>query len=37
MTIHVKQTGSTGSWVRIAITVTFVVVVLATGYLGLGR
>ena len=32
MTIHVKRTGSTGSWVRIALTLAFVITVLATGY-----
>ncbi len=37
MTIHVQRTGSTTSWIRIALTIAFVVAALATGYFGLGR
>ena len=35
MSIHVRRTGSTGSWIRIALVAAFAVVMLATGYLGL--
>ncbi len=35
MTVHVRRTGSTWSWVRIALLVLFVVTALATGYCGL--
>ena len=35
MSIHVKRTGTTASWVRIALMLDFVIVVLATGYFGL--
>jgi hypothetical protein len=37
VTIHVSRTGSRASWVRIALTVAFVIATLATGYFGLGR
>jgi hypothetical protein len=37
MSIHVPRTGSRASWVRIALTVAFVIAALATGYFGLGR
>lgn len=35
MSIHVKRTGSTWSWVRLALFAAFVVAALATGYFGL--
>jgi hypothetical protein len=35
MTILVKRAGSTGSWVRLAVMVVFIVATLATGYFGL--
>ena len=35
MTIHVRRTGSTWSWIWIALLVVFVVAALATGYFGL--
>src|SRR5262249_22138549 len=35
MTIHVQRTGSTGSWVRLALMIAFVAAALATGYFGL--
>jgi hypothetical protein len=37
MSIHVKRTGSTMSWIRLALLIALVVVMLATSYLGLGR
>jgi hypothetical protein len=35
MSIHVKRTGSTRSWVGVAAMIVLSVVVLATGYFGL--
>ena len=37
MSIHVKRTGSTASWIRLALVIAFVVVVLVTGYFGLAH
>jgi hypothetical protein len=37
MSIHVRRSGSRGSWVRIALVAGFVIAALATGYFGLGR
>jgi hypothetical protein len=35
MTIHVKRTGSTASWLRIAAMIALTIAVLATSYFGL--
>ena len=35
MSIHVRKTGSTWSWILIALLIAFVVTALATSYYGL--
>jgi hypothetical protein len=37
MSIHVARTGSSASWVRIALLAAFVIAALASGYFGLAR